>query len=29
MSFNDVAIISDKKNDCRIPLWFMTKTEAM
>ena len=29
MSFNYVAIISDKKNDYRIPLWFMSKIEAI
>ena len=29
MRFNDIAIISDKKNDYRIPLWFMSKIEAI
>ena len=29
MRFNDIASISDKKNDYRIPLWFMSKIEAI
>ena len=29
MSFNDVAIVSLKGNDCRIHFWYMSKNDAI
>ena len=29
MSFNDVAIVSIKGNDCRIHIWYMRKDDAI
>ena len=29
MNFNDVAIVSVKKNDCRIKFWYMSKDDAV
>ena len=29
MNFNDVAIASVKRNDCRIHFWYMSKDEAI
>ena len=29
MSFNDVAIVSIKGNDCRIRFWYMSKDDAI
>ena len=29
MNFNDVAIVSIKRNDYRIHLWYMNKDEAI
>ena len=29
MSFNDVAIVTNGRNNYRIQLWFMTKSEAV
>ena len=29
MNFNDVAIVSVKRNDCRIHFWYMSKNDAI
>ena len=29
MTFNDVAIVSIKGNDCRIHFWYMSKDDAI
>ena len=29
MSFNDNAVVSVKRNDCRINFWYMNKNEAI
>ena len=29
MNFNDVAIVSVKRNDYRIPFWYMSKDDAI
>ena len=29
MNFNDVAIVSIKKSDCRIHFWYMSKDDAI
>ena len=29
MSFNDVAIVSNKNNNCRIHFWYMNKNDAI
>ena len=29
ISFNDVAIVSFKRNDYRIPFWYISKDEAI
>ena len=29
MSFNDVAIVSIKGNNCRIHFWYMSKNDAI
>ena len=29
MNFNDVAIVSVKRSDCRIRFWYLTKDDAI